>query len=57
MKIEFLSNSFFCIKTCDVMTWWAAWFLNVTFIYSPCELNGSCIAGFNMSVTIYYVDK
>jgi len=39
------------------MTWWAALFLYVTLIYSPYELNGDCIAGFNISIAIYYVKK
>ena len=39
------------------MTWCAAWFLYVTLIYSPYEWNGGCIAGFNISIAIYYVDE
>jgi hypothetical protein len=39
----FLIKLLFCVKTCELMTWWATWFLYVTLIYSPYELNGRII--------------
>jgi len=55
-KLSSYKKPFF-IKICDVMTLWAAWFLYVALIYSQYELIGSCIAGFNISIAIYYVDE
>jgi len=54
MKIE---KRHFFIKTCDVMTLWAACFLYLTLIYSQYELFGGCIAGFNISIAICYADE
>jgi hypothetical protein len=35
----FLIKLLFCIKTCELITWCATWFLYVTLIYFPYELN------------------